>query len=510
MNTVSSVASTTVDALAGADLTTVVAAGAVVALVACAAACVGAARTHRRAQALAARCEDVQARLASVATAAAVAEARGAERIEGLEARLEERVTSLERAEAELVAIDQRREQAERRVAELTQQLADERERFTRQSRVLEEAQASLRDSFRALGAEALEANNQQFLELARNSFSALMAEARGDAARRGQAIEATVAPIRELLEQHQRAVREIETKRETAYAGLEAQIRAVADSQLRLDESTNRLVGALRRPEQRGRWGEMQLRNVVELAGMTAHCDFQEQAQTDDRETRDRPDMIVRLPGGGVIVVDSKVALDAYLDSLQPDADRPTCLARHARQVSEHWKRLAAKNYWSQFERSPRLVVLFMPLESALTAALELEPDLHARAMERHVLVATPTLLVALLRAVAYGWQQEDVAANARDIARAGQELYERVGTFVNHLAGVGSALERAGAAYNQALASLETRVLPSTRRLKELGTTATGDVAKPPPVLVEPRRAAAQSGDDAGSRPAPTDDED
>ncbi|MHC4217231.1 MAG: DNA recombination protein RmuC [Planctomycetota bacterium] len=343
---------------------------------------------------------------------------------------------------------------------------------------------------FRALGAEALQANSEQFTELATATLKAVLVEAKGDAEQRKQAVESLVKPVRELLEKHNTAVTEIEKKREVAYRGLEEQIKAIAASHEKLGEETNRLVAALRRPEQRGRWGEMQLRNAVELAGMTRHCDFTEQPQTDDPTTRDRPDMIVKLPGGGVIVVDSKVALDAYLDTLDADRDRTKALERHAEQVAAHCRQLSSKRYWEQFERTPKLVVMFMPLESALTAALELKPDLHPDAMRQQVLIATPTLLVALLRAVAYGWQQEDLAANARQIAKVGGELYGRLAKFVEHLEGVGRAIDRAGDAYDQAVGSLEKRVLPSARELKELHATTEAVVETPPSLQVETRR--------------------
>jgi DNA recombination protein RmuC len=222
----------------------------------------------------------------------------------------------------------------------------------------------------------------------------------------------------------------------------------------------------------------------------MTPHCDFTEQPQTDDPVTRDRPDMIVHLPGGGVIVVDSKVALDAYLDSLEVDRDREEAMQRHAGQVAEHCRKLSAKRYWDQFERTPKLVVLFMPLESALTAALELKPDLHAEAMRQQVLIASPTLLVALLRAVAFGWQQEDLAANARQIARVGGDLYARLAKFVAHLEGVGKAINKAGGAYDDAVGSLEKRVLPAARELRELHATTAEPVEPPPNLQIETRR--------------------
>src|SRR5690606_11422859 len=261
----------------------------------------------------------------------------------------------------------------------------------------------------------------------------------------------------------------------------LQAMVKSAVETQRQLQQETGRLVTALRRPEQRGRWGELQLRNTVELAGMTAHCDFEEQVSLDGDDGRLRPDMVVNLPGGGCIVVDAKVAIDAYLDALQPDADRDSCLRRHAQQVQAHVARLAQKRYWDQFKRAPHLVVMFMPIESALPAAMDMNPLLHQNAMEQNVLIATPTLLVALLRAIAYGWRQEDVARNAREIADAGREVYERLAIFAGHLDKVGVALGRATKSYNDAVGSLENRLLPGARKLRELGATPQQEIENP-----------------------------
>lgn len=364
-------------------------------------------------------------------------------------------------------------------------------------ARLLEEQLAAraadeerLKAAFGAVGAEALRANSEQFTLLARKTLETVLVEAKGDAEQRRQAIDNLVKPIHELLEKHNTAVTEIERKREVAYRGLEEQIKSIAEAHDKLNTTTGELAAALRSPTQRGRWGEMQLRNAVELAGMTAHCDFSEQPQTDDPATRDRPDLIVHMPGEGVIVVDAKVALDAYLDAVAPDADRAAALGRHAGHVEQHVRKLAAKRYWEQFERTPKLVVMFMPLESALSAAMEIKPHLHAEAMRQHVLIATPTLLVALLRAVAYGWQQEDLAQNARQIARAGAELYDRLAKFTEHFRAVGKAVADAAESYDNAVGSMERRLLPSARELKELHATTEDDIEPPRTLQVETRQ--------------------
>lgn len=389
----------------------------------------------------------------------------------------------------ELLDVNREREAAERRIAALDEQLRAREAQFIEQRQLLEDAQTKLTDTFGALGAQALQANNEQFLALAKKAFEALMTQAKGDVDQKQQAIDAMVKPIRELLEKHNTAVGALETKRETAYATLDQKIAQIAAAHDKLGSETTKLVNALRRPEVRGRWGEVQLENVVELAGMSEHCDFRKQVTVGAEEGRLRPDLLVSLPGGGVIPVDSKVPLDAYLGAMQPDADRAAELKRHARHVQEHVNRLADKNYAAQFERTPGVVVLFIPLESALTAALEVNPKLHAEAMQRHVLIATPTLLVAVLRAVAYGWQQEAIARNAREIADVGRALHDRLSVFVSHFEKIGAHLRGAGESYNKAVGSLERNVLSGARKLKALRATEEPDIETPDAVENEIR---------------------
>lgn len=402
---------------------------------------------------------------------------------------VQQRETEAAQHRAVAEAAHRAREAAEKQAALAEDRLRSREQQLDEQRRLLEEAEKKLAATFEAAGARALRANNEQFLTLARETFEKILTDAKGDVEKKQQAIDALLKPIRETLEKQALATTELEKKRESAYARIDEQIKVIAQSHEMLRQETGRLVSALRRPEQRGRWGEIQLRNVVELAGMSAHCDFSEQVSVNTEDGRLRPDMIVRLPGEGVIPVDSKVALDAYLSALQPDADRPAEMKRHARQVQEHVNRLAEKRYWDQFDRTPGVVVLFMPLESALHAALEVEPDLHAQAMSRHVLIATPTLLVALLRAAAYGWQQEAVARNARDIADAGKELYDRLAKFVEHFGKVGTNLARANASFNDAVGSLERNLLPSARKIKDKRATDREDIEAPPQINQEPR---------------------
>ncbi|MCA9284002.1 MAG: DNA recombination protein RmuC [Phycisphaerales bacterium] len=399
------------------------------------------------------------------------------------------RAARIEPLERELADERRSRAEAERALATRVEQQKALEERLQEKHRTIEEAQVRLTETFKVLSAEALGTNNQRFLELAEQRLGKVLAGSQGDLEKRQQAIEAIVKPLREALERQGKVVTEMEQRREGAYKEIETLVKGAVEQNRLLQQETGRLVSALRRPEQRGRWGEMQLRNAVELAGMAPHCDFREQVSTEGEDGRLRPDMVVSLPGGGSIVVDAKVAVDAYLDAIQPDADRDACMRRHAQQVQAHVSRLAQKRYWDQFDRSPHLVVMFMPIESALSAAMELSPDLHANAMASNVLIATPTLLVALLRAIAYGWRQEDVARNAHDIADAGRDVYERLATFAGHLGKVGESLQRAGKAYNSAVGSLENRLLPGARKLRELGAATQAEIENPPLVETEPR---------------------
>ena len=390
-----------------------------------------------------------------------------------------------------LLAAHRRRELAEREAAVLAERLREREQESQERDALLERADERLRASFESVGAQALQRNNEQFLQLARLSFERLLSESRGDAEQRTRAVEELVKPIREALEKQQSVLRELELKRERAHAGVEEQLKQVAAAHERLGAETRRLETALRRSDTRGRWGEVQLRNCIELAGMLDRVDFHEQRTAGD--TRLRPDVTVRLPGGGAIAVDAKVPLEKYLDSLAEGADREACLAAHAAAVEGHVKALADRRYWEALDPGPELVVLFITPESALLAALERRPDLHEKALEKRVLLATPTLLVGLLRSVAHGWQQEALARHARDIAETGRELHARLATFASHLGEVGKQLERGVGAYNRAVGSLERKVLPAARRLKELEAVRGEDVPEPGRVSTEARRIAA-----------------
>ena len=412
-----------------------------------------------------------------------------AERAESLEAELRRQLEQdrLEggRLRTELAEAQQARASSDVRAEEAAKHAAE-------QKQLLEQSRQSLLESFQALSNEALTKNNQAFLNLARVSFETLQAKAEGELSQRQQAIDGLVKPLHESLQRYDEQMRLLEQSRQSAYGGLDQHLRLLAESHQRLQQETGNLVKALRAPTVRGQWGEITLKRVAELAGMVDHCDFVEQESVTGEEGRVRPDMIVRLPGGRQIIVDAKTVLAAYLDAHEAsdEAHRIDALRRHAAQVRSRMDELSLKAYWTQFERAPEFVVLFLPGEQFLGAALDQDPRLIEEGFARGVVLATPATLIALLRAVAYGWRQEQLNAHAEEAGRLGKDLYERMAVLADHLNDVGQALGKSVSAYNRAVGSLETRILPAARRFKELGVASEKEIPLLEPAELVPRK--------------------
>lgn len=357
--------------------------------------------------------------------------------------------------------------------------LESERRESEEKVRVWEDARKALADAFSALSAAALKSNNQAFLELATQKLGTYQEGAKGDLERRQQAIQELVQPIKENLEKFDAKVQEIEKARVGAYQGLTSQIGSLLEAQEQLRTQATNLVQALRSPMVRGRWGEIQLRRVVEMAGMLNHCDFYEQESADTESGRLRPDLLVRLPANKTIVVDAKAPMSSYLDAveIQDEELRREKLVEFSGLVRSHMVALGKKAYWDQFEPTPELVVMFMPGEHFYSAALQHDPSLIEYGVEQKVLIATPTSLITLLRAVAYGWRQEAIADNAKQISALAAELYKRISDMGGHWIDLGNSLAKSIDSYNKAAGSLESRVLVTARKFKELGPASSAD---------------------------------
>lgn len=376
--------------------------------------------------------------------------------------------------------------------ARLGAQLAAERHNAADKLALLEWAREQLGDTFNALSSQALRHNNEEFLRLAQENLKQFQVQAQAQLQQKEQSIDNLVKPIQAALIKTEQQIQAMEQARKEAYGSLSKHLESMTLTQSQLQLETRNLVQALRRPEVRGQWGELTLKRLVELAGMVEHCDFFQQETVTGSDGAQRPDMIVRLPDSRDIVIDVKTPLDAYLSAMEApdDISRRAALDRHARKVRERVRELAMKAYWDQFKNAPDFVVLFIPGDQFLSAALDVDPQLLEDALRQKIILATPTSLVALLRAVGYGWRQQALAENAERIRELGAELYKRIATFTEHLARLGRQLEGGVDSYNKAVGSLERQLLPSARRFVELGITPHKELETQRPIEIPLRK--------------------
>lgn len=422
-----------------------------------------------------------QARLSQSESGAAAAEARAGE--------LKEQVLS---AQKDFESLREKLSRTEGERAAAQARLEESNRNLAAQQELLENAKARLTDTFKSLAADALAQSNKGFLTLAEQKFKALSDEAKTDLETRRAAVAQLVEPLNKALADYQEQARGIEERRVKEISAVGEQLRSLAQAEVALRQETSQLVNALKSPQIRGRWGEIALRKTAELAGMSKHCDFIEQESVAVDGGRLRPDMVVRLPAGREVVVDSKVPLAGFMESLEAstDAARAQALSRHALLMRQHVARLATKEYWNQFPTAPEFVVMFIPNDSFLAAAAEVDPGLIENALTQNVVIATPTTFIALLRAIAFGWRQEIVAEGAQKISQLGKEMSDRIATFAGHIVNLGGSLSKSVDSYNAMVASVETRLLTSARKFKELGAEGKKEIEETLPLDITTRK--------------------
>jgi DNA recombination protein RmuC len=381
-------------------------------------------------------------------------------------------------------SLNQELARGQEQLGRFAQQIQDQQNDIAEQKKILDDAKQKLQDTFKALATDALKVSKEDFLQLAKQSIESMLNQAKGDMGKHKEQIDALMKPLRETLTNYQKELQEIEKSRNDAYGGLRKHLEELTKTQVELQGKTGELATALKNPKVGGKWGELTLHRTAELAGMTEYCDFEEQFSMDADEGKLRPDMVVKLPGGRTIAVDSKLSYQSYIDAINATDDnaRNEAMRRYSQAVRQHVVALSSKSYWDQFkDRSVEFVVLFLPGESFFSAAVTADQDLIDYAIKNKVMLSSPTTLISLLKAISFGWRQEKLAANAEEIRKLGREFYDRMTTFVQHLADVGSSLNKTVSSYNKAMGSLETRLVPTARKFNELGV---GEAEKLPDV--------------------------